>query len=264
VEEWLKSHNVYRYARRCHPWSCLKPSMRGKHVLLNIRDPVDRFISAFDWAKVRVCSPDDKRRMSSHGGPGIIPWYRHDKWCLKDPSIQHVLYGKYHGDANLLAADLCSKDSKVKKSARAFLHYKLRHGYTLRSRLRAKSHSAARRFLKHNKVYFVVIEEGFDFMAQMPDVAFELLRGALGKKRAKHLVMGSGSVADTHRHSSKELKGPPTKLTDKSMRCIAKVYAKDYKLINLFKESCRGRAKYKGTCRRALEHILVRRKKLMS
>lgn len=33
----------------------------NKTLIINVRDPVDRFVSAFDWRSLLFCSPDDKR-----------------------------------------------------------------------------------------------------------------------------------------------------------------------------------------------------------
>jgi len=277
VMAWLQAHHVAY--ERCHLYSCLHPHMRGQRVLLNVRDPLDRFVSAFDWNRLLTCRPTGhpvpETREQWHTGDsdkttgGVVrnPWDTPDVVCRVDPQVQRLLFQKYHEDANLLAADLCSKDHGVSSSALRFAHNVLEHGYTLQSRLNADSLSAARKFLKNNLVYVIVLEKGFDFMGQVPKAAFELLRNFSSEEHARELAWTSAKIDDhgaDYVHSAKDLvSGPPTNLTDESKRCIVKAFADDYALIDILSSSCRGDAGMRTTCKEALEHILARRRDLL-
>lgn len=82
-------------------------------LVVNVRDPVDRFVSAFKWDLMRTCSsPDSDER-------GIIgdQWrgdstYLYKSSCETSAIREEMLRVKYMSDPNLLAAALCDVEDK--------------------------------------------------------------------------------------------------------------------------------------------------------
>ena len=55
---------------QCHPWPCIEKKWKqdnvtGKqpYMLLSLRDPVDRFVSAFYWRILKICHPEADKRI---------------------------------------------------------------------------------------------------------------------------------------------------------------------------------------------------------
>jgi len=80
----------------------------AKTLIVNIRDPVDRFVSAFRWRQIVLCKPHDKRLT------GGAPWRNPSKFCSnKYRKEEQMLRETYQSDPNLLAEALCEDSSPL-------------------------------------------------------------------------------------------------------------------------------------------------------
>ncbi len=94
--------------------------MRGPTttLLINIRDPVDRFVSAFNWRALLFCGKDDAR-MKYTGGGKMPPHLHPDKVCFggEHNAEKHMLHEEYQYDPNLLAEELCEDSPDFETAA---------------------------------------------------------------------------------------------------------------------------------------------------
>ena len=99
----------------CHPLPCISSDSAHlyQHMLIPIRDPVDRFVSAFDWRKELLCAPKHEPRIASSTTQNDISGR-----CISGYTAEYtMLMDTYGGDANRLAESLCSKSwSRVKRA----------------------------------------------------------------------------------------------------------------------------------------------------
>jgi len=109
--------NRISLGRIAHPWYTSLDMEQlhtgsAKTLVINIRDPVDRFVSAFRWRMAVLCHPDDERT-PARGSAHLNPYETCDPEYRKEESI---LRGTYSGDPNNLAEALCF-ESPTKKNA---------------------------------------------------------------------------------------------------------------------------------------------------
>lgn len=93
--------------KECHPRLCPLATQYPNEtaLIISLRDPIDRWLSAFYWRLYVVCDPDGDHRQVNHGAS-------HDptKFCKRKPRRDiNLLFGsEFHRDANQLAQALCS------------------------------------------------------------------------------------------------------------------------------------------------------------
>jgi hypothetical protein len=98
--------------KTCHPQPCLHASfdladINETTVFISVRDPVDRFVSAFYWRLQLWCRKDQNETRIA-GGPA--PRYPHQYCNYYRPAERKVLFERYRENANLLAESLCNDD----------------------------------------------------------------------------------------------------------------------------------------------------------
>ena len=177
IGERIKAYGLVDWFSVCHPGPCLTPEVAASHegMLVNIRDPVDRFVSAFDWRHVILCDPEhaDSRPHGSGFAPGKDPTLSCAK---KDPKEAAMLTDRYHGDANELAEALCAKGSLAAKLADDDLK-KIGHaqypliqhlgGAALFERLVATNASTGPGGSPRFTIIVTPLERGYDFVNQV-------------------------------------------------------------------------------------------------
>jgi hypothetical protein len=141
--------------RACHPEPCIGTSKvdapgAQKGVLINVREPVDRFVSAFNWALLRLAQCNRQQP------------------CARFAKAKPLLNRKYHRGANQLAEALCARgDAAAQQSAREDLRAipHLKDGLVSHLGGPALFKQLAQRdgFI----VTAVPLEPGFDFDAQV-------------------------------------------------------------------------------------------------
>ena len=85
MEDRVKSWQLRSEINLCHPHPCLDMAHANiTGLLINIRDPVDRFRSAVDWRSMVVCNgtTDPRYKNASYTGKKLGPhWEWHCKVC---------------------------------------------------------------------------------------------------------------------------------------------------------------------------------------
>ncbi|KAL7467401.1 hypothetical protein ACHAXS_007640 [Conticribra weissflogii] len=120
VEFILEDYRVSYH--RNHPWPKFDSSLlKGPTttLLINIRDPVDRFVSAFNWRSLLLCGHNDTRKKFFKGEKKskLIPWLQPNEVCFGDQDEEkQLLHEEFKYDPNLIAEALC-EDSPGYKSA---------------------------------------------------------------------------------------------------------------------------------------------------
>jgi len=270
-----KMHTRNPNSRKQH----LPPLVTLKSILITIRDPIDRFVSAVNWRLTELCDPrGDNRTVHQQ------PWDSPDERCnlqslLSSPKERQVLFFKYQGNVSLLAEALCTEEGKKDRML-------ILHTNSIQEWLTRTTWETSR-----NKLLPVVQERGFDFHDQL-DQAIEWVQQqqqlestadfAMRKKEAKKrdCVLSEAATASkdlpvgqipeatsmlqnlaTARHTSSGQKHRFTKrLSARGEFCAAKYYSEDYKLLQELKDKA---CKFES-CGLALQSILDRRKELLS
>jgi len=89
---------------------------RSQTLIVNVRDPVDRFVSAFRWRVVVLCHPDDERDGHKKGAA-----QRPEDMCKNSPSDlaeERMLRERYRSDPSVLGEAMCGgEDAAVRERA---------------------------------------------------------------------------------------------------------------------------------------------------
>mmetsp|Transcript_22587 Transcript_22587/g.46578 ORF Transcript_22587/g.46578 Transcript_22587/m.46578 type:complete len:502 (-) Transcript_22587:104-1609(-) len=80
-------------------------------LIINVRDPIDRFVSAFRWKLLRTCAPNDTRQKTKRGGAHMV-----DTLCEVSPEQNQILRETYEGNPSILGEALCD-DFKGREKA---------------------------------------------------------------------------------------------------------------------------------------------------
>lgn len=262
VKERLKQWKLN--ITRCHPWPCSsRDSTAG--ALVNIRDPVDRFVSAFYWRAMILCNPDGDQRQKltpSAGAPPNTVEQHPDRFC-KDSNQRgekNALFRLYKQNATMFAESLCSRNNRTSKEARRFLHEKLHHA---RHSIRAWNSLAP-----PEKHVFIVVSEASSGIASLEDQVDDYVEWLHGRlkfesdesfQNRKAFVKQQGVNRDeTILHSSQQDRrhGFP----QEAVECVAANYRKDYELLSSRMESlCKT-----DVCLTGIRSIIQRRSFLLT
>ena len=217
--------------------------------LVTIRDPVDRFESAFNWRGRLVCRSNDNRERKDH-----FPETEEniEIFCKKN---ENIIENRYGLNVNHLAEALC--DEEEREYASKIPHIKDSITDYIGDIMKKRGRS---------KFKFMVLEHGYDFVSQ--------ILGAL-KVAAKIRIEEGESIPENitnHlfndeafdfssllQHSSKG--ATFQKISALGSCCVAKYHKKDYELLEHLHEEggvvCDGRAR--DECVHALKSIVERR-----
>jgi len=252
--------------QRCHPSPCENKVQlwnRGPYMILTIRDPIDRFVSAFYWRLIVICDPNGDDRLPFGKG---IDRPEPPVTCKKQRSKRtetQALFHRYGRDANVLAEALYDEDDPDRaERARADLR-EIKHAkYSISRWLDFGWKARAEEY-----IYPVVEEKPYDLVNQT-DEAVRWLYGKLSfegrddfETRARtvqwedtHMAASVGN--ETVQHSSKKTnKG----LSAKGIDNIARFYREDYELLRELKQlACKS-----DLCHRAIQSILQRREDVL-
>ena len=234
----------------CHPWPC--PFADSKAALITIRDPIDRFVSAFYWRCLVLCGPNDKRQV----GPVNS--------CVTSLKEHAILHEKYHANVNEIAEALCSTDAATADKARRHIRMIGHAQYSIKDWLGDD--------WKRTMLRAIVNERNFDLDTQV-DAAMHWVLHALGRNdtgvaqatQEQHRTSAQKKGQDLARvssHSSSSF-GNKIPLSDAGTQCLAHYYAQDYQLIGELRQfACQGLLSEK--CQEALQSILDRRRAMIS
>jgi len=97
-------------------------------LLINIRDPVDRFVSAFNWRSLLFCQRDEEQRKKypsevDQKDRGRYQPHMHPQEVCYDVSLYpkeaEIIQRLYNDDINKLAESLCEESSDFKQAVQA-------------------------------------------------------------------------------------------------------------------------------------------------
>lgn len=254
-----------------HPSPKKKYNTRAKKfksVWINLRDPVDRFVSAFYWRLVVICDPDGDTRSTKGNAPEEPQQFC--KYASKEET--QLLFYEYRRDANLLAEALCSQNetvsSQAKKGIKKIEH--IRNGIT---------DWIGKDYLNmySTNLFPMVQEHTFDIIMQVDD-AVRWTRNvtkfedeAMFSQRQDFILQDTTTMENCHhhkqpsnikrraerlgggkKHSSSAIKKSLSKAGE---ACVTKFYVSEYDNLKQIRQSlCRT-----DTCRDAIGSILKRR-----
>lgn len=263
-----------RVAMKCHPSPCPEVSIKADQIVVTVRDPVDRFLSAFNWRAIILCqlTNTESRQVSQHA------WTNPNSFCTSCCQTERLLiHQKYNFSATQLAEALCNDDnddddkkriqSTTKGNQAAQDLKRIVHARTsLTEWLPENSWDR-----KHVNVTVVVQEPGFSFVEQADSAILELVRQSLGEKVAEMLMVrgtklqSNMEISESDQHSSAILVnrfGGEKTLSLLGQCCVARHHKQDYELLaKLRTVGCRG--DQSEICRAAIDSIIYRRKDLL-
>jgi len=273
----IRAINKVKKKSDCKEWE------HGGNILINIRDPIDRFVSAFNWGIVITCDPKGDRRIIQTKKGKIVgqpnPTKKPEEYCY-DPKEKimvpqsNILFQKYNKNVNALAEALCHNntqqinrhsnsillDNDVKKDIKKIRHAESTIGDWLEM------------FDWKNKKTFnivpIISEKGYDFYEQIDDGIVSLYNTKKIVEESpsdfacrKQYVQQSYQANTDSTHSSQgHSKNQVTLLSEMGKQCLAEYFRNDYKIISeLQTKQCTNE-----NCRNALQSILDRRANLLS
>ena len=239
------------------------------NVLVNVREPVDRFVSAFDWRMSILCQPGDVRK------PGLRTSYESIQkhpcqgcgdtmlYCKKGIEHEESILLKYGKDANELAESLCARGIKKAGEARSDLAQIGHAKYSLTEKLGGRKILWAKLGSRSSiQLTAIPLEPGFNFTEAIADAMRMVLTPPVPHKTRKSADGMELQVLDSDKHSSVALKAAlglrKSKLSKTGADCVAQHYAADYETIGRLADiGCRGpRA---ANCKAALHSMIARR-----
>lgn len=242
--------------REEHP----KPNKSRKKGLIwiGLRDPVDRFVSAFYWRKLVICDPDNETRKV-----GKAAFAHPTEICKRSTEREEeIIFSRYNRDAGNLAEALCSSNASEASLAAEDIKYIGHVQFDISDWLGDD-------LGQYSETLFpIILESPFDLNLQIDDavrwvhsithfededVFAKRQEGliAMDKCRASQsdapIPLGGGV-----KHSSK---GVTKSLSANAEACLVKFFSPEYDLLRQIGECfCRT-----DTCRGAIQNILARR-----
>ena len=241
---------------QCHPFPCVnskwKEQNHDQHPLLlfGVRDPIDRFVSAFYWRILRLCHPEMDKRPPKSERPANLQ----KKPCLSDDDRDvanetNVLFYRYNQNASLLAEDLCSTNETTARIARE----------SLRTIWHAKD--SIEDWLDFNwnasRIFVYVVEPNAEDLEEQVDNSmhwfFNVSQYQGDEAFARRAAFAQNRKQPEGKHSSHSAQ---KSLSLRGERCLEKFYSKDYQILKELSDTA---CKTPG-CRNAISSILERRK----
>jgi len=248
--------------KECHPHPC-NEHIEDKTVFITIRDPIDRFVSAFNWRRLIYCNPDGDSRKHFDRIPNGVKTSCYETDYDRYENEINVLYHKYKQDVSKLAEALCSRNEEEKRQAEEDVASIGHMQHSIMDWLGNDKNL--------NKVIPVVLDEHVDFNKQI-DEAIQYAQqqyhfeDSSNFQKRKEMVLAKDAQEKDERlkdyvksltHSSSRIK--QHSLSQSGKKCLASYYAKDYSLIQTLKmKSCKT-----INCRQALQSILDKHMRLL-
>ena len=252
--------------RMKHEWNVVIPHSHPrphpakiKHsplVLINIRDPIDRYASAIAFELAIMCDIDGETRIFDIDSSESSLEHP-DLYCQSNrPEEAEILFHKYKRDANYLAEMLYDEE----------------RGREVRDDLAVVEHAGNTLWQWMNfdwepeRLYPVVLERPLDMNDQVDDfvrwlhnhTSFEDDQAFAQRKRYVG-QLDCAKVSDSPVESVQHSSGGHQAMSDKAIANLARFYFDDYILIQrLAKEACKT-----ADCAMGLQSIVDRRKDLL-
>jgi hypothetical protein len=254
LEEWEVA-----VGKQCHPRPCpVRLSRPNTTFLIDIRDPVDRYFSAFKWRKLVLCNPLNRTKTPAVGEKVMLDPQKYCQPRARNESI--MIHEKYQANASLLAEALCETGEAGEEAQRDFK--RLSHAKDCLSD-----------WLPNNtwrtaNLISVVLEPGFNYLHQLDNAIEWLVSDLLGANIAselaatKHTELLHQTTDQVRMHSSALHSKHKEPLSPLGSCCVARHLKKDYKLLHKLRSvSCKG--KLSNVCEAAFASILQRRQPLL-
>jgi len=88
----------------CHPLPCINQTRDAESVFITIRDPVERFVSAFNWRSLLICNDFNETRQRGRSRANYPMEY-----CDERVEEKEIIHHKYKKNVNNLAMALCQQ-----------------------------------------------------------------------------------------------------------------------------------------------------------
>ena len=264
-------HRRGLHVGQCHPVPCRPKRVRQllRHdtaLLVSLRDPVDRAVSAFYYAVLVLCgnSTDDPR--IPHPEFWIDPTTRCDA-RRKDQRARRFLFTRYQKNINRLTDDLCSnvthKVVQAKRAVRSIEHmqvslsewlhfaWKPEHMFAvvMEPHVTDLIHETEQAMhWIYNRTRF---EDAVSFHTRFSDPR----DGGTNNNRTWMMFHDDAAAEDT-RHSSVSVK---QELSVRGQACLARYYQTDYELLRQRRDDL---CKTQG-CRAGIQSMLDRRRRAL-
>jgi len=223
---------------------------------INLRDPVDRFVSAFYWRQMVLCDPEGDERTAGQGfvrlPDGLSRFCKMPQNALEQRESEALFY-RYNRSAEELAAALCStnrtKASLAAEDMKTILHAKDGIADWLGSNFRNYT----------DTMFPIILESGFDLESQVDDAIHWTYEAthfeneqSFEQRQAYANALPKRLKPDFEQHSSQSKKED---LSESSRACVADYYASDYSCLSQIRDDlCKT-----SVCRNAIQSILSRR-----
>ena len=258
---------------RCPPRPCLHTALQRlalQHhnldaILINVRDPVDRFLSAFNWRNIVLCNRSaSDTRVPVSKGKGSRAWEQPGQYC-KVESAERSRITAYGGNPNRLAEGLCYTLGKRLEYTAAHRTVKvLGHAQdSLTAHLGGDAMFAALVAEASTQIAVIPLEPGFNFTDLIDSAVQSILPAA-----TFHPVVESADALARMAHSSVAAQANAEgvrafRLSPKGTCCLVQHYKTDYAaILKLAEVGCRGRLA--GHCKEALFAMYDRRQSMCS
>ena len=284
VDRIMAEYGVLDLFQTCHPEPCLNRSSttvptsilnrwlqprtglspsKYQGMVINVRDPVDRFVSAFNWEKA-FCRREHtaelmrsiKKRVlrrkviESCGG--------HDGKAHMPEQADIMINNRYGGDANQLAEALCARGD-AQSQQQALLDVSTI--FHMESLVEWFGGATLLKELVDQRSNFTVsavpMEQGSDFDALVGNALQYMVENEQGGSFVKRRNVSAEGNFGRHSSIVKSANLKPA-LSAAGTCCVARYYRKDYALISdLVKVGCHG--EHAAQCAEALQAIVARR-----
>jgi len=219
-------------------------------LIFTVRDPVDRFVSMFNWRLLTLCHPGDKRlktithedsaqqqkqKRKSHsarrvGGHSENP----QKYCLSTKvDLEKTLRARYKSDPNVMAEALCRDSPKYEQAVQDLTG--INHSPTIFEWLELLINpNMISNITKHGVQNFIAIPLSSRFDDDLETVIMEMIQQRFGNNilSAMNDKPSNKSLKSKLSHSSvKHGKERPRQLSALAQCCLTQYYKKDYHVI---------------------------------
>ena len=256
--------NKYHLGLRSdHPFlkeDSVKDLMEGPltTLIFTVRDPIDRFVSMFNWRLLTLCHPGDMRKKTitnedadtAHKLKQKSVWHQRvtkkkrvgghaehpEKFCLSTRVEQEkTLRVRYKGDPNVMAEALCEDSPKYEQAVRDLTD--INHSTTIAQWLELLIDSKiVRSISKHGIQNFSAIPVTSRFEYDLEALFTAMLKERYGMNVLDAMLDGVNKKSKNKKaamsHSSvKHGKDKPRQLSKLGECCLARYYQKDYRVI---------------------------------
>ena len=261
-------------------------------LFLTIRDPIERFVSAFNWDVKQTCQTTNETRTKVTGGNLSVLYP--DKYCkVKDHynPRRRPTGPMFQSSAEKMAQDLCKDDPgtgdlavNTDSTAYKVMSRRLPHvrGCTLSSYLGEEFPDTYNWKDNTDRLIPVVMEKGYDLVAaskysilyasKIRNITTNVFYEDLTFPARRTLAMCSGEEKNQKSKPTEQADSPTLHtsalskdgrekyLSERSKKCLAKFYQRDYEILSemLELDVCKSEE-----CRLAIQSILKRRQDVL-